>query len=958
MAQGPDSESSVPAWEPPVAPAAAPSKRKWIIIGVVGVLIVAGIGGVVLLYLQGNVPTLKVQTTTVFATSGEAVSFEAVVSGSTATAVNWNFGDGTSAVGTGTVISHTFSPAGTFFVSGEANLSGGSKVNNFGALYTMTVGPRKDLTDRDSLGVASINKTASASGAPTIAPGGAIVGTGTVQQFPTYFFSKLTQTGPNTRVYDNYTWGVKSLSFSFGDGSPALTNQSDKLFRFSHTFASAGLFALTLTTTTQNMTVRNTCGLTSCSATNPAPVTPSQTRTTVVGQTIAVGTYKLVTYAGSIINPGLIVVQEASTGSYTTLDPAADYESVGSETIQNTYQTLLYYDGAKTSSFLPVLADRIPSVADGTVSANHKDYAFHLRSGAVFADGTPVTPWDVKYSFTRTMLFLFGSPGTSGWIQSQYLLPSLARSDLTFANVNNAVTVNNASGTVTFHLTSSVPELLWFQIISDPLGSSISSWRWLEAHGPALAWTPAGFASYQKYANLANYVPYWRDHTMGSGPYIVDYVVPGEAVAMKKNPYFQPVIGIPSPKVDRVYLQYVGEDSTRELSLESGQADITTNHPSSRFPQMQRMQTAGLVNIEFVPTINLFWWNFNMEIAQPNLDNNVPSDFFVDLNMRKAFFNANDFQGYIDNIVGNKQLHAKFADSFNGIIPNGMIGYENLTSYNIFDMTKARQSYNQTAFVASHGGWANAAFHLTIVVPTADPVNLAGARAWGNNIQKLGPAGKIVIDTRTMSFHDIIAETIPHSNHLALWYLGWLPDYPYPTDYTYPMLEPGNAQSEYGGTYPASNGFNISYLRAKGQLAQAASAQKISDWINATLNETDINKVVQLSRQAQREAMLNLTIYVPAQQQYSYYVFRRWIQGMELETSVMLGGTDLFYNFLSKASSVSGASASGGAGGLGPGAFGIPMWFLSGVFLGTRSQGFLPSPRSTISRRRGPGQSH
>jgi peptide/nickel transport system substrate-binding protein len=959
VAQGPSSEAFSPGSQPPVAPGTAPapsSKRKWIIIGIVAVLIVAAIGGI-FLYLQGSGPTLKVQTTTVFATAGEAVSFEAVITGPAPTAVNWNFGDGTSAVSTGTTVAHTFSAPGTFFVEGEANLSGGSKVNNFGALYPMTVGPAKDLTTRDSLGLITINRTASAAGAPTIAPGGTIVGMGAVQQPPTYFFSTSSTPGGLT-VFDNYTWAVKSLSFSFGDGSAALTNQSDAPLHFSHAYSSAGLYALTLSVTTQNMTIRNTCNATSCSETNPTPVTPSQTRTTVAGQTIAVGTYKLVTYSGSIINPGLIVVQEAVTGSYTTLDPSVDYESVGSETIQNTYQTLLYYNGSKTSEFVPVLADRIPSVADGTISADHKNYTFHLRPGAIFADGTPVTPWDVKYSFTRTMLFVFGSPGTSGWIQSQYLLPSLSTSDLTFANVNGAVDVNNASGTVTFHLRASVPELLWFQIISDPLGSSISSWRWLEAHGPALTWTPAGFASYQKYGSLPDYVPYWRDHTMGSGPFIVDYVVPGESVAMKRNPNFQPVPGIPAPKVDRVFLQYVGEDSTRELSLESGQADITTYNPSSRFPAMQRMQTAGLVNIEFVPTLNLFWWNFNMEIAQPNPDNNVPSDFFVDLNMRKAFFNAYDFQGYLDNIVGNKLLHAKFADSFNGIIPNGMIGYENLSSYNIFNLTKARESYNKTTFVLSHGGWATAAFHLTIVVPTADPVNLAAARAWGDNIQKLGPPGNIVIDTRQRSFHDIIAETVPHSNHLALWYLGWLPDYPYPTDYTYPMLEPGNAQSEYGGTYPASNGFNISYLQSKGELVQARAAQNISDWINATLTETDLNRVIQLSRMAQREAMLNLTIYVPAQQQYSFYVSRRWIQGMESETSVMQGGSDLFYNVLSKTSSVGTSSASGGLGSQGLDAFGISVSFIGALLLGTRSYGPLPSTRSMTSRRREPGQSH
>src|SRR5438445_2483588 len=200
-------------------------------------------------------------------------------------------------------------------------------------------------------------------------------------------------------------------------------------------------------------------------------------------------------------------------------------------------------------------------------------------------------------------------------------------------------------------------------------------------------------------------------------------------------------------------------------------------------------------------------------------------------------------------------------------------------------MLSARQSYNQTAFVAAHGGWATAGFHLTIVVPTADPVNLAAARAWGDNIQKLGPAGKIVVDTRTMSFHDIIAETNPHANHMSLWYLGWLPDYPYPTDYTYPMLEPGNAQNEYGGTYPAANGFNISYLASKGESAQARAAQNISDWINASLSETNINVVVDLSRKAQREAMLNLTIYVPAQQQYTFFAYRTWIQGIPLRAT-------------------------------------------------------------------------
>src|SRR5437016_8539804 len=698
------SASPVPVSQPPVSPAPrTSSRRKWIIIAIVVMLIGSAARGAYVRF-QSQTASLRVETTTVFATSTEPVAFDARITGGTATTVNWIFGDGAKSSGTTTSTSHAYATAGTYFVGSQANLSGGSSVNNFDVLYVMTVGPPKDLTTRESLGVIAINRTASAPGAPLIAACKWIAAVGSLQQAPFYTFNVKTTPSLGTTQCDNYSWAVQALSFSFGDGSAPVFNISDQPYRINHTYASAGIYQLALAVATQNQTMRTTCDVTGCSSTPLTNVMPFQIRTTVVAQTIAVGTYRLLTYSGSVVNPGLIVVQEAVTGSYTTLDPGADYESVGFETIANTYQTLLWYDGTKSDQFVPVLADKIPSVSDGSISADHRNYTFHIRPGAKFADGTNVTPWDVKYSFTRTMLFVFGTPGTSRWIQSQYLLPGLKRADLTFSNVNNSVTVNNVTREVTFHLSTTVPEPLWFQIIADPLGSSIVSWKWLEAHGPGLTWTPQGFVDYQKYGSLVNYIPYWRDHTIGSGPFVVDYVVPGEAVAMKRNPNFQAVAGIPAPTVERVFLQYVESASTRELSLESGQADIPTYNPSNRFDVLERLQTAGLVHIEFVATLNLFWWNFNMEIAQPNPDNEVPSDFFVDLNMRKAFFNAYDFQGYINNIVGNKQFNARFADSYNGIIPRGMIGYENLSSYNVFNMLSARQSYNQTAFVAAHGG--------------------------------------------------------------------------------------------------------------------------------------------------------------------------------------------------------------------------------------------------------------
>ena len=872
-----------PTLEPAAAGAPEPvRKRKLLVIAIVAILVVAAIGAILaVIYLGGA--TLRVSTTTPFAAAGESIPFDAVLSLpplSSAGTVAWNFGDGKTTTGAGTSVSHIYDLPGTYFVAASSSLSTGRTADNFGALFPMYVGPHRPPngpTDRDSLGVITINATASSPGAPTIPVGGKIAAVGSVQQRPTNA---------------TYTWDVSALGFDFGDGSPKQANASADPFRVDHTYSRQGIYLMTLTVTTKNIT---------------AGASPADVRTTTIGQTIAAGNYRLVTYAGSIINPGLIVVQEAVTGGFTSLDPGIDYESVGFEIIANTYQTLLWYNGTKTDEFVPVLADKFPSVADGTISADHKTYTFHIRPGAKFADGSPVTAWDVKYSFTRTMLFVFGTPGTSGWIQSQYLLPALDPSAVTFSNVDNAVTVDNASQTVTFHLNSAVPELLWFQIISDPLGSSIVSSAWLEAHGAKLTWTAQGFQDYKKYGDLVNYNEYVRTHTMGSGPFVVDYIVPGEAVALKRNPNFQPTPGIPAPKVDRVFIQYVGEDTTRELSLEFGKADIAAI-PSSRFDAALRMQRNGLINIRFSPTLNLFWWNLNLEIA-PSPDNNVPSDFLVDLNMRKAFAYAYDYNNYIDNIIGNKRFNAKFAEQFGGIIPKGMIGYENLSYYNVFDMNQAKQFYAQSKWVASKGGVATAGFHLTVVVPTADPVDKAAARAWGDNLQQLGPG--IAIDVREISFADIIANMNPHGNPMAIFFLGWLPDYPYPTDYTYPMLQPGNALSEYGGVYPAANGFNISYLAARGEPAQAAAAQRISDWINTSLTSTDLNQVIDLSRKAQRE-FANLTLYVNAFQQFAYATYRTWISGIELEANPMLGGTDLLYNLLSKQGSSSQAPPSPG----------------------------------------------
>lgn len=901
-----------------------------VVLIVVAIIIVAGLATFFVLYLGSG--SIFVTSNSQFIPAGGSTSFTATVTPPpfvSSTGMQWDFGDGNKQSSTGDTIAHTYANPGNYFVLSTASLSNGKTVDNAQGLFPIQVGAApvtnpNPLGTTSSLGALSFNKTLSSPGVPFIAAGGHIAFVGAVAQPPDFAFDHIVNPVANTWV--NYTWEVNQLRLDFGDGSTPATNASADPFSVTHTFANAGIFVTTLRVTTANFSATQTNG----TPANPTPTPTGQTLTTTVGLTVAVGSYRSITYSGNVIKPGIITNMEAVTGGYTSLDPALDYESTGFEVVANIYETLLAYNGTSTENFVPVIADQIPTVANGQVSPDFMNYTFHIRQGLKFSNGNSVTPWDVKYSITRTMLFNSGSPFPNGWIISQFFVPGtfiagISTAAETFSVVNNAITVNNATQTVRFQLISPAPPLLFFQVIADPFGAGIVDHLWLESTGPKLAWTPAGFVDYEKYSFLRNYVPAWRNGAVGSGPFMIDYVANPDAVVLKPNPLFQALPGVPAATVSKVVLQYVADPATRELSLEAGQADIA-GIPSSHFDVAKRLQGLGLIQIQFNPTLNLFWWNFNLEIYQSAVGstanpygNQVPPDFFVDLNMRKAFAYAYNYGQYLDQIVGNKKFGATFGTPFNGIIPSGMVGYEDLSALNIFDMVQARSYYNATAWVRDHGGTANLAnsgFTIAINVETADTVDRVAAAAWAQNIKQLAPTANINVLIKPISFEEMITDSVPHNNPMGIYFLGWLADYPFPTDYTLPMLLPAdspvNSATPNGGTYPNANGYNIQYLAANPNGSnQVAASRNIRNWILDSIsapNATNVNAVVSDSQQAQR-AFANLWYYVPAFQQYTFFSFRTWISGMDKELNPTLGGVDILYNLLTKPSTTSVSAA-------------------------------------------------
>jgi hypothetical protein len=171
---------------------------------------------------------------------------------------------------------------------------------------------------------------------------------------------------------------------------------------------------------------------------------------------------------------------------------------------------------------------------------------------------------------------------------------------------------------------------------------------------------------------------------------------------------------------------------------------------------------------------------------------------------------------------------------------------------------------------------------------------------------------------------------------------GWAPDYPFPTDYTIPMLLPGlTYDTPYGGYYTATNGVNIEYFANDlNGTNQVSNLTKMYDWIVDSIgaNATNVDQIIRDSQEANRMGA-NMTLYVPEFQLYNFVTYRTWINGMEKETNPLLGGQWLYFNYLSKTTTTSSSLVQGLAAGepLATLAFASPLATIAIVGLGAQT---------------------
>ncbi len=743
--------------------------------------------------------------------------------------------------------------------------------------------------------------------APIVATGASIQINGTSPLSPLVqsqdFFSSTVTNRDNTTTKTSTTVkdavSPSQFEWNLGNGQTASTAVSfdpntGAVVPDSHTtsYGVSGLYTVSLTlVNTETQTITVTTIAANGTLTNKTTTTSSTIASFsyTVGQTIAAGSFQIAKNQTAVTSAGTITEVVNSPGGPYSFDPQIDYETTGAEVVFNTMGTLLFYQGNSTTQFIPYLADSVPTAGNGIV--NNQNYTFHIRSGEYFSNGDPVTAYDVWYTMMRAMLFQGGYPGTANWIIAQYLIPPapsgpfsaftpLLNSGMSptqlasvAGTIYHSITWDNTSNTVTFHLWRPTPPGLFFTAIVDPLGCGILDASWLQSVGAGITISPQGFLAYEDQANEGSYNANVQFGPVASGPYQISVYTPGTAVVLKPNPGWPGTNLIPHA-LDTVVLKWVLDPTVAYQLFTTNQADIVTLLPSPYYPQVQKsmVNTSQAFIHGPVPALTEFFWVFNVNVSLTALSTigpgySVPQYYFANPLVRKAFAYAFDYVNFIENVSGNAKYGFNFGNNYCGVIIKGLPYHtSNLTGCPSYDTTMAHN-------LLLSSGLYNTTINIPLVVPTGDPVDYLAGTIWASELNIIDP--HITAAPAYLPFSTIIGNSVPGGNGMPIYNLGWIADYPYPSDFV-------DAMYLVGGTYPGPNGWDpaslqyLSTLNGGMYTTQYNTFQTLTTQIHTA--DADSNPVnAAADYQAAEQSAVNLYMYVYTIQDNSFWIARSYM---------------------------------------------------------------------------------
>ncbi|MDE1820260.1 MAG: PKD domain-containing protein [Euryarchaeota archaeon] len=452
----------------------------------------------------------------------------------------------------------------------------------------------------------------------------------------------------------------------------------------------------------------------------------------------------------------------------------------------------------------------------------------------------------------------------NGWVLCQSLLPyGSSKFDAgmhapwasTPANILSSMTVNGpecplvggspaGAGCVTFHTAlGGVPGVSAFpfflELVEDPLGAAIQSCSWEQSQGFTLpGWTSCStIPSASSYplgtewdaAEMQGAQNNWNQNIatqmVGSGPYYLQAYSPGGDYAVKLSPAWTGTtcLGghangcVPNAnQIEATQASITWEKTATpgESAYSQGTADFATI-PNTDTSTMLNLIAQGKIGAFTSPTMIIFfsWFNFATdETAAQSLTTTTltaPSYMMQDLNMRQFLVHAFPYQTQQSTQCVVQGV--PYCELYGGAIPRGEGSfYPGNISWPSGNPSTSTGSPNDAGYWWSavqadnlDGPKCTTAKPCVYaqILPQGDPGDLAMYNAWAGWINTIssGAVNMVVIPvtfSNEITFLGQAPGTAPYQGA----FLGWIPDYPDPSDNTAPMLYPD-------ASYTYSSGF-------------------------------------------------------------------------------------------------------------------------------------------------------
>lgn len=321
------------------------------------------------------------------------------------------------------------------------------------------------------------------------------------------------------------------------------------------------------------------------------------------------------------------------------------------------------------NEFEGAVAESFDVSADGTV------FTFHLRQDAMFADGTPITAADYKYTFDRAMM----GPGYIG-----LLTPFMA-----LDSADNVRVVDD----YTLEITTSRPAALTETIIAFQVFGAISQ---ATADANATADDPWADAWHHENSN-------------SSGPYTISEWEAGTQYVFSPNPNYWR--GADWFQNSGVVFRVVPEAATREQLLQAGDVDVALGIPYS---DLANLEGDPDITIHAIPTTRVY--HLGMNVNTPPFDNKL---------VRQAVSMVIPYEAIVQNVIFG------YGQQPTSPIPVGMEGHtDEFFVYGEGDVEAAKALLVEAGYPDG--------FEVDLVVPQEDQTRVDAATWVQSGLAEIG----------------------------------------------------------------------------------------------------------------------------------------------------------------------------------------------------------------------------